>query len=89
VILCHSAVLLVRQEAACDIALQCERARVAISATARVNGGELGDLALTCLDNWLRWTHSIFARRMQYGLTALMLVLVQRVESDGCGASAP
>ena len=68
--------------------MQRERTRVAIGTTLR-NARELRYLTLPCLDDGLGGAHAILARRVQNGLTALLLVLMQWVEGNRCGTSAP
>ena len=84
------AALLLGEHTACCVALECEGARVTMSAVVwRRDSCELGDLALTGLYDWLRWTNTIFACRVQDWLTALLLMLMQWVEGYCSRASAP
>ena len=84
------AALLLGEHAAGCVALECEGARVTMSAVVWCsNSCELGDLTLTGLYNWLRWTNTIFACRVQNWLTALLLMLMQWVEGYCSCAGAP
>ena len=84
------AALLLGEHTACSVALECEGARVTMSAIVwRSNSCELGDLTLTSLYDWLRWTNTIFACRVQDWLTALLLMLMQRVEGYCSSSGAP
>ena len=75
------AALLLGEHTTCCVALECEGARVTMSAIVwRSNSCELRDLTLTGLDDWLRWTNTIFACRVQDRLAALLLMLMQWVE---------
>lgn len=43
---------------------------------------------MTGLDDGLRGRDTVLTSRVQYWLAALLLMLVQRVEGDGCGTGA-